>query len=284
MSKLTRIAVAALILVISIFWVSCSDQSAPSGQAAAAQRASANAGAVSAAAAQAAAGSQTACRGLAALERAADAKKYLFAFLYKDPDDQTRTMREVFRGAMARVSDRALSVEIDASQASEKPFIERFGAGRAPTPLVLAIAPNGAVTKGLPTTFTEEQLLDAFASPGMESCLGALQDGKIVFVCVQNAMTKHNQEAMAGVREFKMLPRYATLTEIVEVDPNDPSESALLQAFKIDAAIDEALTVLLSPPGTAVARFSGATDKAALEKALLAAASSCKPGSGCCPK
>ena len=59
-------------------------------------------------------------------------------------------------------------------------------------PLVLAVAPNGAVTGGFPTTFEKQQLVDAIATPSTQKCLKALQDGKLVFLCVQNGETKSN--------------------------------------------------------------------------------------------
>ena len=51
---------------------------------------------------------------------------------------------------------------------------------RAPMPLVLAIAPNGAITGGFPTRFEEEQLLGAFATPGTQKVIKSLQEGKLV--------------------------------------------------------------------------------------------------------
>ncbi len=73
------------------------------------------------------------------------------------------------------------------AETSEKAIVDKFDLERAPMPLVLAIAPNGAITGGFPTKFEEQQLLDAFATPGTEKLIKSLQNGKLVFVCVQNA-------------------------------------------------------------------------------------------------
>ena len=47
-------------------------------------------------------------------------------------------------------------------------------------PLVLVFAPNGAITGGLVgPQVTEEALQNAIASPCMQKCLKALQEGKL---------------------------------------------------------------------------------------------------------
>jgi hypothetical protein len=130
---------------------------------------------------------------------------------------------------------------------------------------------------------TEQRLRDAVASPAMQQCLKALQERKLVFVCVQNGQTKSNEAAMKGVNEFKADPQFAESTEIVKVDPTDAKEAKLLAQLKADPKSKTANTALLAPPGMVVTSLEGATSKAGLEAALKKAAASCAPGSGCCP-
>jgi hypothetical protein len=153
-------------------------------------------------------------------------------------------------------------------------------------PLALAIAPNGAVTGGFPKNFTEDQLLGAVVSPGMQKALKALQGRKLVLLCVQNDSTRSNEAALKGVKEFKADPKFGQATEIVMVDPANAEESRLLKSFKVDPGIDEAVTVFLAPPGTPIATYRGATDKnmmmAKLTSTVSACAGGCGPG-GCGP-
>ena len=156
-------------------------------------------------------------------------------------------------------------------------------------PLVLAMAPNGAITGGFPTKFEERQLVGAFATPATEKVMKNLQDGKLVFVCVQNGKTKSNDAAMRGVRDFKADARFARATEIVMLDPTDSAEASFLADIKVDPETEEARTVFLAPPGSAIADFRGATDKAELAAAFQKASSGCCSGGccgsgGCCPK
>ena len=100
-----------------------------------------------------------------------------------------------------------------------------------------------------------------------------LQDSKLVFVCVQNDKTKSNDAAMQGVRDFKADARFASATEIVMLDPTDSAEASFLADMKIDPKTEEAMTVFLAPPGSAIAEYKGATDKAELVATLQKASS-----------
>lgn len=215
-------------------------------------------------------------QGIAAMKHAAQAKKYLFVFFYKNEDKQTRAMRKVFDGAMKKVADRAESVAIDVTDPSEKKIVDKVQVSRAPMPLVLAMAPNGVVTKGLPVEFDEKQLTEAFATPTMEKCLKALQGGKNVFVCVQNGGTKKNDAAMKGVRGFAADARYSKKTEILALDPTNAAEAKFLEQFKIDPKTEVAVTLFLAPPAKVIGTFKGATDKGQLAKALAACGADCK--------
>ena len=222
-------------------------------------------------------------KGMTAIRQAADAGKYLFMFFSKTDDDQTLAMRKVFDGAMEKVPDRAQWVTVHVDRLSEKEIVAKFDLSRAPMPLVLAMAPNGAITGGFPTKFEEQQLLGAFATPGTEKVMKHLQEGKLVFVCVQNGKTKSNDAAMQGIRQFRADARFASATEIVMLDPTDSAETSFLSDLKIDPKTEEAMTVFLAPPGSAIAEYKGATDKAELVATLEKASSGCCPGGSCGP-
>jgi ribosomal protein L25 (general stress protein Ctc) len=227
-------------------------------------------------------------KGMAAIRQAADAGKYLFVFFSKTDDDQTLAMRKVFDKAMEEAADRAQVVAVNISDASEKAIVDKFDLSRAPMPLVLALAPNGAITGGFPTKFEEQQLLAAFATPSTEKVMKSLQDGKLVFVCVQNDKTKSNDAALQGVRDFKADVRFASATEIVTLDPTDKREASFLTDLKVSPDTAEATTVFVAPPGTAIGKFEGATNKDALVEMLSKANTGCGPGGcgpgGCGPK
>ncbi len=197
-------------------------------------------------------------------------------------------MRKVFDGAMKKVADRAQWVAVKTTDPAERALVDKFDLSRAPMPLVLAFAPNGAITGGFPTKFDEQELLDAFATPATEKVMKPLQDGKLVFVCVQNKKTKSNDAAMQGVRDFKADARYASATEIVTLDPADKKEASFLTDLKVPSDTTEAVTVFVVPPGKAIGKIEGATNKDALIELLSKANTGCGPGGcgpgGCGPK
>lgn len=220
--------------------------------------------------------------GMAALRQAAEEQKYLFAFFWKTEDHQTTSMRKVFDQAVEPLAERAQSVVVRVSDRSESDIAKKFDLGRAPMPLVLAIAPNGAVTGGFATKFEESDLRDAFGSPAMEQCLGALQEGRLVLLCAQNESTRSNAEALRGVEQFRADPRFTAATQVVMVDPRDPAEAPFLGDLRIDPNTTEAVTAFLVPPGSAIAEFVGPTTKEAIMSALQNAGS-CGPGGACGP-
>ena len=231
---------------------------------------------------------QPAANGMVAAERAAEANRYLFAFFYKEDAERTRAMSKAFDAAMAQLTDRADSIAIDIAAPSEADIVKKYNLSRTPMPLVLALAPNGVVTGGFTAEVTEEQLAAAIAGPAKQACLKALQQRKLVFLCVQNKSTKSNDAAMQGVNDFKADDRFAQFTEIVKIDPSDAAEKKFLGLLRIDSKAAEAITVFLAPPGSIIGKVKGPTDKNALIATLQTASSGCGSGgcgpSDCAPK
>jgi hypothetical protein len=220
--------------------------------------------------------------GVAAMEQAAREKKYLFAFFWKDESSETANLKKVFEGAMRKVEDRANSIQVCITDSSESGIVETFDLKRAPMPLAIAIAPNGAIMGGFPQKFDEDNLLNAFGSPCTEQCMKTMQEGNLVLLCVQNKSTASNEEAMKGVKAFAEDERYASATQIVMLDPADSAEKPFLTDLKIDPETKEAVTAFMAPPGSVIAEFKGATDKEELIAALQKAGTGCGPG-GCGP-
>ncbi|MEW6199817.1 MAG: hypothetical protein AB1601_14285 [Planctomycetota bacterium] len=218
-----------------------------------------------------------------ALDRVAKASKYAFVFFFRAADEPTQSMRAALESGVEEMPAKAEVIAIDVTDPLEKAAVDRFRVSRAPMPLILAIAPTGAITKSWLRNFDAKQLEQAFVSPGEAGCLKALQDRKLVLVCVQNGKTSHNAEAMRGVTEFKADKLYAGQTAVLSVDPTDEAEADFLKKLRVRPETEDAITVLLAPPGRPIATLTGATNKADIIAAMKQAASACAPGSGCCP-
>lgn len=233
--------------------------------------------------------SRSTSKGLAAIDSAARNGKYLFIFFWKTNDEQSQTMYGVFQSTMNKWAKSTDSIGVNIADPKEKPVVDKFGVSRAPMPLVLALAPNGAITKGFPIKFDESQLRQAFVSPCTARCLKALQERKLVLLCVQNQRTQFSQVAMQGVQNFKADVRFAKATEIVTLNPDDRSEAVFLKDLQVDPRTPTAVTLLLAPPGAPIAKFAGPVTKDQIVTKVSAAKSGpcangqCGPG-GCGPK
>jgi hypothetical protein len=229
-------------------------------------------------------GAQTGNAG-AAIQSAADAGEYALVYFYDGKNAQTRGSEQRFDAAARKFADRSRAVVVDVADPSVKALVTRLGVDRVTMPIIIAMAPNGAVTAGLGAGFTDEQMAGAFVSRGTERCLGALQQGRLVVLCVQGASTKLNDEAMTGVRDFAADARFAGFTDVVTLDPTDKAEAAFLASLQVDPKTPEAVTLLLAPPGGAVARFTGKTDSNEMAQKLQAAmaGATCAPSAGCTP-
>ena len=218
-----------------------------------------------------------------ALRSAAGQQKHLFILFFSKDDETTRLARKSLDEAVRRMDRAAGWVAIDVTSAGEAEFVNKYNLRAASMPIVLAFAPNGAVTGGFQSAdVREEKLKNAIASRGTQECLKALQERKIVFVCCQGRKTQFNKEAMKGVDEFKTDARYAAYAAVVKIDPADEKEKTFLTQLKIDPNAKEAATALLVPPNMVLGVTNGATSKASFLQTLASASAGCGP-KGCAP-
>jgi hypothetical protein len=229
-------------------------------------------------------------KGEAAVDKAAAADKYVFIFFWKEGNRQTDEAWSVFQLASAKLAKSADVVSIQITNPDEKRIVKKYGVSRAPMPLVLAVAPCGAITKAFTKAFDENQLRKAFVSPCTQLCLMALQNRKLVFICVvEQATPQKPVNIPIGVEEFKSDEKFGPATEVVLVNTKDRDETALLKDFQIDPTVPKPVIVFLAPPGSMIGKFDGTATKQQLLAKLASAQSGCCPGGkcgpgGCCPK
>lgn len=222
----------------------------------------------------------------ASLASAQQNQKYLFVLFWKENNAATQAMRQSLDAALARRPDQAVSILVKTTDPAEKAIVDQFGVSRSPMPLVVAVAPNGAITGGFPLKLTEQDVAGAFVSPGTASCLKGAQTRKLVLLFVQPIGGSF--ELPAGVRAFKADQQYGPATEIVVVRADDPAEAGLLKSLQLPTRSTAPVTALLAPPGRLVKAFEGEVTMQQLVDALKSAQNSCCPGGkcgpgGCCP-
>ena len=218
-----------------------------------------------------------------ALKQAAAQGKFTYLLFYKDKDDAVKAMQSVVNTVVTELGARAVKAEVAVQAEGDKGLVDKFRVQGAPMPLVLVIAPNGAVTGSAVGTGKSETLKAAIVGPRAAECLKLLQTGKLVLVCVQNAQSKAAKEAIKGVDAFKAEEKIKAFTASVTIDPEDAAEKEFLVQLGIDSKLETATTVVIAPPGRIIGAYSGAVDPEKLFADLGRAMSGggCGSGSGC---
>ena len=190
-------------------------------------------------------------------------------------------MYVVFQKTMEKIKDSAEGLRVNIADPEEKPVVEQFRARGAPMPTVLAIAPTGAVTKAFTKSCEEKEPRTAFVSPCTQRCLKALQDRKLVFVClVDQADLSEKMPIPKGVEDFKADKKYSAATEIVMLNVRDTKEATFLTQLNFPPGYAP-MTILLGPPGVEIGSFRWSSPKERFAAALAAPRSGCCPGGSC---
>ena len=227
-----------------------------------------------------AADAQNAASGMKAFETSWKADHYVLAFFYSEMNDIVKEKKASFETIAAGLKDKADAHFVDIKDPKQIDVVNLYKVDRAPMPLVLVVAPNGAITGGFPRDFTEERILSSIVGPLSTQCLKALQEGKFVFVCVQGDDVKANASAMKGVVDFKDDIQYGPITEVVIFKGTGPSEQRMVKSLGLEEKPAEPVTAFLAPPGSMIGKFTGSTDK---DKLVAALTSRQKSGGACCP-
>ena len=150
-------------------------------------------------------------------------------------------MRGVFQAAMAKMTDKAASVEIQVADAAEAKIVARYDVSRSPMPLVLAIAPNGAVTKGLPTRFDEKQLRASVCQP-LHGRVHERPSRQQARASVRPETARRRAKRWRCPRTCKTSPPTRNMpktTKVVVMNLGDAAEAAFLKDLQVDPQIDD---------------------------------------------
>ena len=199
--------------------------------------------------------------------------KYTFLLFYKGNNAATQAMLQTLKSGLASRSEQATIAYVDASNPSQQALVQRYGVARAPMPLTIAIAPNGAVTGLFAAKLSEPQIAGAFVTPTMASCMKSMQQGRLVLVCVSATAGAATPQA---VRDFQADPQFANRTDVYSLQASDPTEAEFLGQLKIDGkSLRGTTTAFLAPPAVLVGKFGPSNTKEEMAAALHAAGKCC---------
>lgn len=206
------------------------------------------------------------------LDQSAEQQTYTFLLFYRDDNQATRTMAQSLQTGLSQYANQATVCYVSVTDPAEQAIVKRFGLSRAPLPFALAVAPNGAVTALLSQKASSAQIASAFVTTSMAECMKAMQDRKLVFVCVQHG----NSSVPDAVAEFQADPEFKERMHLISVRSDDQDEAPFLKQISIDPESLKGTTVVfLAPPAVLVGKFSSSATKAEMAAALHAAGKCC---------
>lgn len=209
--------------------------------------------------------------GQQAVQSAAEQGQFAFVLFYRGNDAATSSMQQTLTSTLAQRSDAAI-VSVQVTDPAERSLIAHFDATRLPLPAVAVLAPNGAVTSVFPRRVAAQQLTAAIVSSGQADCLKALQEQKIVLLCVHPEGTSSIPQ---GVQEFQADELYLGRTELVSVQANDPQEAKFLGQLKVRTDQPTTTTVLMAPPGVMLGMYNANVTHQILARKLVDAGKCC---------
>jgi hypothetical protein len=207
------------------------------------------------------------------LDASAQNGKYTFLLFHRAEDAATSTMAQQLAKSIAGRDEEMAMAYVNVGESSEKPLIEKLGVNRAPLPLTLVIAPNGAITGVFSQKVTAASVEQSIVTPAMMESMKALQEGKIVLVCVHESAKSAMPQAVVGIEKD---PHYKGRTTVVSLLASDPAEAKFLAQMKIGAAsVQRVTTVVLAPPGVLVDKFGASATSYEIDAALVKAGKCC---------
>jgi hypothetical protein len=207
------------------------------------------------------------------LNQSAEEGKFTFLVFYKTDTPAVREMVKTVRSGVEKRSTRAAVAVIQITDPAEKALVDQFDVARSPMPLALAVAPNLAVTGVFPRELKDEHIEAAIVTPTMTRCMKSLQEGKLVFVCLQST-----DKAIAPpvVKAMQADPEFSARVAVVSMQVRDPEEARFLQQMQVDPRqVQSPVAALLAPPGLLIGKYGPTATKAEVAAALHKAGKCC---------
>ena len=208
----------------------------------------------------------------AAINQASKEGKYTFLFFFKQNDAATNTMTATVKEALTGKSEQAVVTYVQVGDPAEQALIGKYDVSRAPMPMLVSLAPNGAMTGMFAQKVTAERLGDAFVTPTMMFAMKNLQENKLVLVTVQGSA---KAPAPVAIKDFQSDPHFKDRIVTIGMTAADPLEAKLVGQLQIDPKTKVTHTALLAPPGVMIGKFDAVASKDEIAAALAKAGKCC---------
>ena len=198
--------------------------------------------------------------------------KFTFILFYKENDPATQSMAEGLKAALSTRAQRAEWTSVNVNDASKRAIVDRYHVDRAPMPMVLCIAPNGA-TMGATRQISDQAVEHLLATPAMTEVTKALQDKRIAVIHLK---PDARQPLPAGAAAFVADPMFKERTTEINIVVSDPEEARFLKEMEVrPETVTDSLVVILAPPGVLVGKFPATATAEQIAEAMHAAGKCC---------
>ncbi|MBX3411484.1 MAG: hypothetical protein KF708_02110 [Pirellulales bacterium] len=210
--------------------------------------------------------------------QAAEKGQYSFIMFYRAKDKAADAMASSVARNLSRYPERGTATYVSIADPAQKGLVAKYGVARAPMPLTVALAPNGAITAMFPSELADDKFASAFVTPAEADALLALQQKKLVFIAIS---TSPNEGTPAAVADFRKDPHFRDRMQLVALNPQDAEEQEFLADLQVtnDNPASAAM-IVLAPPGVMIGRFPLTASKDEIA-AKIAAADKCCDDENC---
>lgn len=200
------------------------------------------------------------------------AGKYAFLMFYKQNDRTTQAMAKTLKEAVAARSKQATVRYVQVGDPAQQGLVNKYGVARAPMPLTVAVAPNGATTGVFPKKLTAAQLDKAFLTPTMMFTMKSVQEGKLVLV---SAHGSSESAAPPAIHQLQTAPEFQGRVVSTSMRVDDPQEADFAKQMQLDRDATGTSTVVIAPPGVLIGKFAADATKEQIISALANAGKCC---------
>jgi len=217
------------------------------------------------------------------IRQAADAGKYAVVIFHRQSDPVLETQKNV-QAALKDALEQVEILTVDVEDKASAKTVQTYGVQQAPMPLILVIAPNGAVTGGFQGSFEPDALKESLASRNFASCIKSIQEGKLVFIAIGGTNAAATETALTAVNEMMADPRFKDYSAMIKLQPHDTESRDLLVKLNVPDSEADPVTVMLAPPGRIIGSYKGVVSKDQMVNDLIRAmsGSTCGGGGGGC--
>ncbi len=207
------------------------------------------------------------------LQSTKQAAPFTYILFWKQNDANTQQFTETIRRGVDRKASQATWLSVDVKDPANEQVVTQYGVSRAPMPLAICVADNGAITAVFPRRPSDEMLDRAIVTPAMVTVTKALQDKKIVVVHVKPTA---DAPLPFGALEFTQDDAFRPRILVVDVVANDQNEARFLKDMDYTpSSVQASSVVVMAPPGVLVGKFASHVTMADIATKLHAAGKCC---------